>query len=244
MEKTVLITGASRGIGAACARRFAEAGDRVVINYHTSRKAAESLVASLTAGGAQALAVCADVADRAQVDAMFDEAERIFGGVDVLVNNAGVAQQKLFTDVTPAEWDALFGVNITGMFHCCQRALAHMIHQKRGCIVNVSSIWGMVGASCEVAYSASKAAVIGLTKALAKEVGPSGIRVNCVAPGVIQTDMLGELAPETLSALAEETPLGVLGSPDDIAGTVCFLASDAAAFLTGQVISPNGGFVI
>ena len=175
---------------------------------------------------------------------MVDKINSRFGGVDVLVNNAAVAQIKLFSDITSDDWDNIFNVNVKGMFNCTKAVLPYMIHQKHGKIVNISSIWGITGASCEVHYSASKAAVIGLTKALAKELGPSGIQVNCVAPGVVNTDMNAELSKEDIEQIADETPLGVIGNASDIANTVCFLASDKADFITGQVISPNGGLVI
>lgn len=240
MPSTVLITGASRGIGAAAARLFAQKGWQVAANYCQSEEEARTLAASHPG----ILAVQADVADRGQVDEMIGEVLRQFGHIDVLINNAGIAQQKLFTDVTEAEWERLFSVNVTGVFHCCQAVLPGMIRRQRGKILNLSSIWGMTGASCEVAYSAAKAAVIGLSKALAKEVGPSGITVNCVAPGVIDTDMNAALDDEIRAGLREETPLGVLGRPEDVANLLFFLASEQADFITGQVISPNGGFVI
>ena len=188
--------------------------------------------------------ICADVSQKSDVELMFSQIQNEFGGVDILVNNAGIAQAKLFTDITEEEWDKMFSVNVKGIFNCTKAALPYMIHKKSGKIINISSIWGITGASCEVHYSASKAAVIGLTKALAKELGPSGITVNCVAPGVVETDMCALLSPEDISALKDETPLGCIGTPDDIAKTVLFLASGGGDFLTGQVISPNGGMVI
>lgn len=242
--RTVLITGASRGIGAATARAFAQNGDRVMIHYHKNQALAQALCAALQRAGAQAACVQADVAERAQVQAMLTQTERQFGPVEVLVNNAGIAQQALFTDISEAEWDRMFDVNVKGMFHCIQGVLGPMISQKRGKIVNVSSMWGQIGASCEVSYSAAKAAVIGLTKALAKEVGPSGIQVNCVAPGVIDTDMNAALDASTRALLAEDTPLGVLGTAEDVARAIVFLASPQADFITGQVLGVNGGFVI
>ena len=242
--RTVLITGASRGIGAAAARAFAQNGDRVMIHYHKQRALAQALCEQLRQAGAQAACVQADVAERAQVQAMLAQTERQFGPVEVLVNNAGIAQQALFTDVSEAEWDRMFAVNVKGMFHCTQGVLGKMISQKRGKIVNISSMWGQIGASCEVSYSAAKAAVIGLTKALAKEVGPSGIQVNCVAPGVIDTEMNAALDASTRAMLAEETPLGVLGTAEDVARAIVFLASPQADFITGQVLGVNGGFVI
>lgn len=242
--KTVLITGASRGIGRAAAELFAERGCRVLLNYHRSRESAEELERELTARGADVMAYGADVADREQVERMTAACERRFGGVDVLVCNAGIARQGLFTDLTPQEWQETMGVHVDGAFHCCRAVLPGMIRKKEGSIVLVSSVWGLTGASCEVAYSTAKAALIGMTKALAKEVGPSGIRVNCVAPGVVDTAMNAALDGETLASLREETPLGRLGTPREIAQAIAFLASPEASFITGQVLSPNGGFVI
>lgn len=244
MAKTVLITGASRGIGREAALAFAEDGWQVGINYHCSAQQAEELAAQLRKQGCNAAAVQGDVACRQQAFALLKETEKQLGSVDVLVNNAGIAQQKLFTDITEEEWDRMFDVNIKGMFHLCQAVLPSMIRRQQGCILNLSSMWGQVGASCEVHYSAAKAAVIGFTKALAKEIGPSGIRVNCVAPGVIDTEMNGLLDEQTKQELREETPLGILGTPRQVADVLVFLASEKASFLTGQVISPNGGFVI
>ncbi len=242
--KNVLITGASRGIGAACAKKFAEKGFRVLANYHASPERAKALCASLQNLGQEAIAFGADVSDSCQVRQMFESIENRFGGVDILINNAGIAQQKLFTDITEQDWDRMFGVNIKGMYLCCRQALPYMIHKKSGSIVNLSSMWGITGASCEVHYSASKAAVIGFTRALAKEVGPSGIRVNCVAPGAVDTDMNATLTEEDLALLREETPLGAIGKPEEIAESVFFLATDLSRFTTGQILSPNGGLVI
>lgn len=233
--KTALVTGASRGIGAACARTLHRDGYNVIINYNNSKDAALALANEL---GCKAIRC--DVSDYSQVKTMFDE----IGSVDVLVCCAGISKNGLFSDVTPKEWRELFAVNVDGTYNCIQHALPHMIHEKAGSIVTVSSVWGITGASCEVAYSATKAAIIGLTKALAKELGPSGITVNCVAPGVIDTDMNKNLSPEDMAALADETPLGVIGSPEDVAETVSFLVSPKARFITGQIISPNGGFLI
>ena len=242
--KTVLITGASRGIGAETARLFAQKGWAVAVNYRNSREAAEELVSEIRKNGGTALAIPADVGDPEQVEALFRTAERELGQIEALVNNAGIAQQKLFTDLTDEDWDELFRVDVKGVFLCCRRALPAMIRRHRGVIVNISSMWGQVGASCEVHYSAAKAAVIGLTRALAKEVGPSGIRVNCIAPGVIQTEMNRNLTPETLEALKEETPLELLGDPADVAKAAWFLTSEDSAFITGQVLGVNGGMVI
>ena len=244
MKDTVLITGASRGIGLATARLFAAKGHPVVLNYNKSRESAFAAARAINAAGGMAMAIQADVSDRAQVEAMFAEIESQLGGVDILVNNAAVARQSLFTDISPEEWRNTFAVNVDGMFHCSQLALPHMLRLHKGCIVNLSSMWGQVGASCEVLYSATKAAVIGLTKALAQEVGPGGVRVNCVAPGVIDTEMNAHLSAEDMDTLKNNTPLMRLGTPEDIANAICFLASDSASFITGQVLSPNGGYVI
>ncbi|MGI5855893.1 MAG: elongation factor P 5-aminopentanone reductase [Candidatus Merdivicinus sp.] len=245
MEKVALITGASRGIGRETALLLWRRGYSVAINYLRAAESAEAMAKELCRlRPGSALAVPADVSDRGQVDAMFARVRETLGDPDVLVNNAGIAQQKLFTDVTEAEWDRIFAVNVKGMFHCAQAALPAMVRRRRGKIVNLSSMWGQVGASCEVAYSAAKGAVIAFTKALAQEVGPSGIQVNCVAPGVIETEMNGNLSAETLAALREETPLGVLGKPSDAAEAIAFLVSGGADFITGQVLAPNGGMVL
>ena len=237
--KTALVTGGSCGIGAAVCRRLAEDGFRVVVHFNRNREKAEALVRELTEKtGLPHLALPAELAERAQVEELF----RLAGPVDVLVNNAGIAQQKLFTDITEDDWRRMFAVDVDGVFRCCQCALPHMIHEKSGCIINIASIWGEIGASCEVHYSAAKAAVIGLTKALAKELGPSHIRVNCVSPGVIDTEMNAMFDKETMRDLCESTPLGRIGSPEDIAAAVSFLASDAASFITGQTLSVNGLF--
>lgn len=231
--KTALITGASRGIGSACAAALKAAGYDVIINYNSSEKQALELADLL---GCRA--VRADVSSQKQVDEMFSAV----GGVDILVCNAGISMFKMFCDMTSADWERIFSVNFGGAVNCIQRALPHMIHNKFGRIVTVSSMWGVTGASCESAYSAAKAAVIGLTKSLAKELGPSGITVNCVAPGVIDTDMNSALSPETLTELAGETPLGAIGKAEDVAQAVAYLVS--AGFVTGQVLGVNGGILI
>ena len=238
-QKTVLITGASRGIGAAAARRFAAEGWRIALNYNTSQTAAGALAAEL--GG---LAVRADVSDPHQARAMAETVLREFGRLDALVCNAGTDWQGLLQDMSDADYRRVMGTDLDGVFFVCRAVLPQMLRQKSGKIVTVSSMWGQVGGSCEAAYSAAKAGVIGLTKALAKEVGPSGIAVNCVAPGVIDTEMNAHLGPQALSELAEETPLGRLGTVEDVAAALFFLCSPAADFLTGQVIAPNGGLVI
>lgn len=244
MKKTALITGASHGIGRETATLFAKKNYNVIINYNSSECEAKSLVSELQEQGFDAVAVKADVANRNEVEEMFKTANKTFGDVHVLVNNAGIESQKLFTDVTEDEWDRIFDINIKGMFNCCQFALKSMIKNHYGKIINVSSILGITGSSCEVTYSATKAAVIGLTKALAKEVGPSNINVNTVAPGVIDTKMNRKIAPEIIEKLKQQTPLGTIGTCEDIAETILFLASDRSKFITGQIISPNGGLVI
>lgn len=240
----MLVTGGAKGIGAQISRSFARQGYNVIVNYYSSREQAEELVSELSGHDCQSISIQADISNINQVKNMIQRAECLFGHIDILVNNAGIAQQKLFTDISEKEWDAMFDVNVKGAFNCIQAVLPKMINSKRGKIINISSIWGMVGASCEVHYSASKAAIIGFTKALAKELGPSNIQVNCVAPGVILTDMTSDLGEDTLEGLKQETPLGTIGKPLDIASAVLFLASEGADFITGQVISPNGGFLI
>lgn len=244
MNKVAFITGASRGIGRAVARRLAREGYAVGIDYLQAREQAQALAEELEAQGRSAMAVQADVADREAVTDAIRRVEAAFGPVSLLVNNAGIAQQRQFQDIDPAFWRRLFAVNVDGAFHTIQAVLPHMIHEKAGCIINTSSIWGQRGASCEVAYSSTKAAIIGLTRSLAMELAPSGIRVNCVAPGVIRTDMVEVLGQETLEELACETPLGRLGVPEDIAEAVAFLASDRASFITGQVLTSDGGFIL
>ena len=220
MPQTVLITGASRGIGAAMARRFAKEGYNVMIHYNKSESAAKTLLAELTQKGFSAALVQADLSDPSYAETIVAATEKTFGGIDVLINNAGVSLNKMFCDTTLDDWNNIFNVNMASMAAITRAALPHMVHEKKGYIVNISSIWGIAGASCEVAYSASKAAIIGFTKALAKELGPSGILVNCVAPGVIDTDMNANLDAETMDALKEETPLCKIGTPEDIAETV------------------------
>ncbi|MBR5501264.1 MAG: 3-oxoacyl-ACP reductase FabG [Clostridia bacterium] len=240
----VIITGASRGIGAATAKVFAQKGYDIVLNYCHSQQKAEDLAAFLRKEyHVQVLPMQADVSNPKEAETFIRSAMVVWGTPSVLVNNAGIAQQKLFTDITWEEYQTMMNTNAGGVFSCCKAVLPAMIHEKKGAIVNVSSMWGVSGASCEVHYSASKAAVIGLTKALAKEVGPSGITVNCVAPGVIDTEMNGQLSQETLNGLAEETPLSRLGTPEDIARAIYFLASSDAAFITGQVLTVDGGIL-
>lgn len=243
-KKTVLITGSSRGIGSDMAEKFAREGYNVLINYNKSKHKAEELSSKLLEEGFSVKVFKCDVSKRDEVESMFEYCIKEFGDLDVLINNAGVAKGMLFTDVTDEDWDNLMNVNLKGVFHCSQTALRHMISEKKGKIINISSIWGIAGGSFEVHYSASKAGIIGLTKALAKEVGPSNIQVNCIAPGAIVTDMLGQVDEDALEMFKEETPLMKLGRPEDISNCALFLASDKADFFTGQVLSPNGGVVI
>ena len=233
MKKIALVTGASRGIGKAAALALARDGWTVHVNYIQSQAAAEA-VAAQTGG----LAIRADVSDAQAVAAMFEQT----GPVDLLVNNAGIAVYGLLTDLDPDVWQRLFDVNVTGTYNCCRFAIPPMVHEKAGHIINLTSILGMNGASCEAAYSATKGAILALTKALAQELGPSGIRVNAVAPGVIQTDMCAHVDPAVMESLRQQTPIERLGTPEDIARAMVYLAD--AAFITGQVLSVNGGFVI
>lgn len=243
MEKKVaLITGASRGIGAATARVFARAGWRVGIHYNNSEAAALALCAEL--GRENAVPLQADVADPAQVEAMFKTLEGSFGPPEALICSAGLSLQKLVTDTTDADYRRLLSVNLDGVFFCCRRAIPHMVREKKGSIVTISSMWGLTGACMESVYAASKAAVQAFSQSLASELGPSGIRVNCIAPGVIDTDMNACHSPETLAALAEETPLGRLGKAEEIGELALFLASEQASFVTGQVIAADGGFLL
>ncbi len=244
MSETVIVTGASRGIGKACALAFGKSGANVIISYTRSKEKAEKVCDEISKLGGRALPFCADVADRKAVDEMIAFAHSNFGSINTLVNNAGIAEQIMFCDITEEKWDRMFAVDVKGVYNCIQAALPDMIHNKSGRIINISSMWGITGASCEVHYSAAKAAVIGMTKALAKELGPSGITVNAIAPGVISTEMNGNISEEIMSELKEETPIGRIGTPEDIAETALFLASPKASFITGEVISVNGGFVI
>lgn len=244
MKRVALVTGASRGIGRAIARELAGEGYAVCINYYESREAAEELAGEITRSGGAAMAVQADVADAKAVETMVSAAEQTLGQVTLLVNNAGISRNGLFQDMDDAVWDRCFAVNVTGARNAIRAVLPGMLHEKAGCIVNISSMWGLRGASCEVAYASTKAALVGLTRSLALELAPSGIRVNAVAPGCIETDMVRLLGQETKDMLVEMTPLGRLGQPEDIAHAVAFLASDKASFITGQILTADGGFIV
>ena len=235
MNKIALVTGSSRGIGAATARRLADDGWEVIVHYYKSKEKALALAEEL-----HTVAVQADVRSPEQVEDMF----RRIGPVDLLVCCAGVAEYGLFTDATESIWRNVLSTNTDGTYRCCREAIPGMVHKKAGCIILTSSVWGRYGASCEVPYSASKAAIIGLTKGLAKELGPSGIRVNCIAPGPILTDMLTQYDFIDLTSVAEDTLLGRLGKPEDVAELAAFLASDRASFITGQIIGCDGGYAM
>ncbi|MBP3539766.1 MAG: 3-oxoacyl-ACP reductase FabG [Oscillospiraceae bacterium] len=241
MNKVALVTGSSRGIGAATAALLARNGWDVCINYHERRDKAEELAAKLTGEGCRVMVCQADVSDAEAVNAMVRRIEATFGPVTLLVNNAGIAKQIQFQDITAEYWRRIFEVNLGGCFNTIQAVLPHMLHEHAGCIINVSSIWGQHGASCESSYSATKHAIIGLSRSLAAELAPTNIRVNCVAPGVIDTDMVKVLGEETLDSLAREViPLGRLGSPAEIADAILYLAR--AEYVTGQVLGVDGGF--
>lgn len=242
MKKVALVTGSSRGIGAACAEALAEAGYAVCINCVERVDKAAELCDALRARGHEAIWRQADVADMDAVRRMVADTQRELGPVTLLVNNAGIAKQELFQDIKPETWKRIFDVNLGGCYNTIQCVLPNMLHEHSGCIINMSSIWGSHGASCEVSYSSTKHAIIGLSRSLAAELAPSGIRVNCIAPGVIDTDMLDALGEETIALLGEEIPLGRLGKAKEIAEAVIYLES--ARYVTGQVLSVNGGFPI
>jgi len=237
--KTVLITGGSRGIGRAMVETFSREGYKVAFTYKNSENEAKSLAESTGS-----FAIRADSAVEADVLFAVDTARGFLGDIDCLINNAGISSFSLFTDLTLADWENCLRVNLTGAFLYSKAVIPSMVSRKKGTIINISSVWGLVGSSCEVHYSTAKAALIGMTKALAKELGPSGIRVNAIAPGVIATDMNFMLSEEAIAELTEETPLMKIGSPEDVANAALFLASDKAGFITGEVMNISGGFVI
>ncbi len=244
MSKTVIITGSSKGIGAATAILFAEKGYNVVINYNNSFETARLLASSLKSHNYSVMAFKADVSNKEETDLMIKETLHTFGSVDVLVNNAGISQIGLINEIDDIDVKRILDVNLKGVYNCCKSVCPIMINQKSGKIINISSIWGEVGASCEVAYSASKAGVIGITKALAKELAPSGINVNAVSPGLIETSMNSDISIEDLNDFVNNIPLGRIGTPEDVANAVYFLASENADYITGQVLGVNGGFVV
>ena len=244
MAKTVIVTGSSKGIGAATAILFAQKGYNVVINYNDSYQSASLLCQSLSSNGYSVMMQKANVANKLEVDLMVKETLYKFGSLDILVNNAGIAFNGLITETDEIDFDNIIDVNLKGVFNCCKAVIPSMVSRQTGKIINISSMWGQVGASCEVAYSAAKAGVIGLTKALAKELAPSGITVNAIAPGLIETNMNSNLSIEELSDFVSTIPLGRMGSADEIASAIEFLASDKADYITGQVLGINGGFVV
>ena len=233
--KKVLITGGSRGIGAECVRSFAKAGYEVYFTYNNSEEMAHQV--------AEDTAATALKCDISSVNSIKDVISKV-GNIDILINNAGISQIKMFQDITENDWDNMFNINVRGMFLVTQGVIENMIHNKWGRIINISSMWGETGASCEVHYSASKAAVIGFTKALAKELGPSGITVNSISPGVIDTDMNSHLTQNELDELCDETPLGRIGEPNDVAKAALYLADESSGFITGADIPINGGIII
>ncbi len=244
MEKTVIITGASKGIGAATAILFAQNGYNVVLNYNNSVESAKILTTSLRSRGHSVVAMKADVSNRLETDLLIKETLYKFGRIDVLVNNAGISAVGLINDIDDIDVKRIFDVNLLGTYNCCKSVAPVMVNQKSGKIINIASMWGEVGSSCEVAYSASKAGVIGLTKALAKELAPSGINVNCVSPGIIDTTMNSNLTARDIDNFLENVPLLRIGYPEEIAGMVYYLAGENSDYITGQVIGVNGGAVI
>ena len=242
-KKTVIVTGGSRGIGAGIVQFLAEKNKyNIVLNYNKSEESARKIKEKLNNKQVNIEIFKADVSKRGEVKKLIEFTLNKFNNIDVLINNAGISQTKLFTDITDADWDNMMQNNLNSAFYCSQEVLSNMIHNKQGCIINISSIWGVEGGSCEVHYSTAKAGIIGLTKALAKEVGPSNIRVNCIAPGMIDTDMNKEYSKEDVQEIINETPLGKIGRPIDIARCAYWLIEDE--FTTGQVISINGGWII
>lgn len=243
-QKVAVVTGASRGIGFATAVSLAAAGYAVAVLYKSNQTGAETCVRQIRENGGQASAFSVDVTDSAAVQAVTAQIARELGAVSVLVNNAGISEQKLFTDITDRDWAQMLAVHLHGAFYMTRAVLPAMLHEKYGRIINIASMWGETGGSCEVHYSAAKAGLIGMTKALAKELAPSGITVNAVSPGAVETDMMRALGEAVCKSVAAETPVGRLGRPEEVAEAVCFLASDKAAYITGQVLSVNGGAVI
>lgn len=243
MKKTAYVTGGAKGIGEAIVRRLCADGFNVAIIYNKSEQRAESLCSELALAGHSVCAVKCDVSDPFQVKAVFERLSSQLSAPQVLVNNAGVSLWGLFDDTTDEQWESVTGINLTGTFNCCREAVKYMLRNKYGRIINISSVWGQVGASCEVAYSATKAGVIGLTRALSKEYALSGITVNCVSPGVIDTDMMSRFSDEEKREICEEIPMGRMGTPEEVADAVSFFASEKCSYITGQILGVNGGTV-
>ncbi len=244
MSKTVIVTGGSKGIGAATSILFAEKGYNVVINYNNSFESARILSSSLNNRGLSTITIKADVSNKLETDILIKETMYKFGRIDVLINNAGISKIGTIDDIDEIDVERIFDVNLKGVYNCCKSATPMFVNQKSGKIINISSMWGQVGASCEVAYSASKAGVIGLTKALAKELAPSNITVNAIAPGLIETSMNKDISLDDLNSFVEEIPLGRMGTPDEVASLAYFLASENSDYITGQIFGINGGYVI
>ncbi len=244
MAKTVVITGASKGIGSATAILFAEKGFNVVINYNESFQNAKLLASSLASRGFNVIPFKADVSNPLETDLLIKETVYNFGTLDILVNNAGISVSGLITELSDYDRDRIFDVNLKGVYNMCRSAIPTMVNQKSGKIINISSMWGVCGASCESAYSAAKAGVIGLTKSLAKELAPSNITVNAIAPGLIDTGMNKNLSKDDINGFLESVPLGRIGKPEDIANAVYFFASDNADYITGQTLNVDGGYII
>lgn len=243
MKKVALVTGGAKGIGAATVKKLCKDGYAVAINYNTSEQRALSLCSFCASEGFTVIPVKCDVSVSSDVEKMFSQIEEKLGTVELLVNNAGVSLWGLFDTVTDEEWNNVIGTNLTGTFNCIRRAIPSMLKSKYGRIINISSVWGQEGASCEAVYSASKAGIIGLTKALAKEYAPSGITVNCLCPGVIDTEMMSRFSDEEKAAICEEIPVGRMGTPEEIAHAVSFLADKNSAYITGQILGINGGMI-
>lgn len=240
--KTILVTGASHGIGKCMVEEFAKEGNNVILNYNKSEKAAKQIQEELKEKGHIIEIYKADVSKRKDVQKLIKFVINKFGKIDVLINNAGIAKMHMFSDVTDEEWEEIIDTNLKSVFYCSQEVLPYMVHEKDGCIINISSVWGMVGASCESIYSISKAGIDAMTKSLAKEFGPSNIRINSIAPGVINTKMNSELDKKIKEQIIQETPLQKIGEPIDIYKCAKWLVEDK--FTTGQIISPNGGWII
>ena len=239
-----VVTGSSGGIGAEIAKRLAQDGFSVALIYNRNAEKAQKTADEITLSGGSAKTYKCDVRDSSEITSAIEAIERDFGEISVLVNNAGISEQKLLTDITDSDWENMISTNLSGAFYFCRAVLPYFVHRKSGRIINISSMWGETGGSCEVHYSAAKAGLIGLTKALAKEVAPSGITVNAVSPGVINTEMVTKLGKDTVDMLREEIPVMRLGTPEDVANAVSFLVDDRASYITGQIISVNGGIVI
>lgn len=244
VRKNAIITGASKGIGRKTAEILSQNGYNVIINYNHSKEAAEELKNNIIKCGGVAEVYKADIGDSEEAKNLINFCIDKYGSLDILVNNAGISQIKLFTDITVDEWNEMIRVNLSGLFNCTQNAVKHMVSNKSGKIINISSIWGIEGSSCEVHYSTVKAGIIGFTKSLAKELGPSNIQVNCVAPGIILTDMMSGFTDCEMNELKDSIPLHRFGIEDDVANVIEFLASSKSDYITGQVISPNGGVLI